>query len=50
MKKNYVSLKLQVVEVQLSDCIAGSNPVNVNLGNTLKQEVNETHKVMFDTW
>lgn len=24
MKKDYVSLKVQVIEVQLSDCIAGS--------------------------
>ena len=28
MKKDYVSLKVQVIEVQLSDCIAGSGTTN----------------------
>ena len=31
MKKNYVNLELQVVDVQLSDCIAGSVNPNVNV-------------------
>ena len=32
MKKEYVNLKVQVIEVQLSDCIAGSAPTSKVLG------------------
>lgn len=35
MKKEYVSLSLKIVDVQLSDCIAGSNdPVSIQSGTT----------------
>lgn len=38
MKKEFVSLTLQVVDVQLSDCIAGSE-VNVQTGQTIINEI-----------
>ena len=41
MKKDYVNLKMQVVEVQLSDCIAGSNQLGVNGGDSIKAELND---------
>ena len=40
MKKNFVSLSVKVVDVQLSDCIAGSNSVGVSEGQILNQEMN----------
>ena len=55
MKKNYVNLELQVVDVQLSDCIAGSVPSIVYLksGVSVNNEVDTAHgssSVSFKTW
>ena len=51
MKRDYVNLKVQVIEVQLSDCIAGSGQqVNVQRGTTLKVEVNGVENFQTDTW
>lgn len=51
MKKKYVSLKVQVVEVQLSDCIAGSSNFTVTEGTTDITEINNMNgKISFGTW
>ena len=54
MKKNYVNLNVQVVEVQLSDCIAGSvPPVSVMSGMTENNEVDAAFgrsTVRFEAW
>lgn len=51
MKKKYVSLKMQVVEVQLSDCIAGSSNFTVTEGTTDITEINNMNgSISFDTW
>lgn len=55
MKKKYVSLKVQVVEVQLSDCIAGSTITNTDFsvkgGGTDITEINSVGgSVTFGTW
>lgn len=55
MKKEFVSLTLQVVDVQLSDCIAGSE-VNVQTGQTIINEIDGSGLgsgdgvVSFDKW
>ena len=48
MKKDYVNLKVQVVEVQLSDCIAGSVGPQVKEGTMEVDEVNG--RAMFSAW
>lgn len=55
MKKDYVSLKMQVVDVQLSDCIAGSigpnSDFSVTEGSTDITEINNTGgSINFGTW
>ena len=57
MKKEYVNLNVQVVDVQLSDCIAGSHssdarPFEIDPGKTLNQEIDGTtpNSVFFETW
>lgn len=51
MKKKYVSLKMQVVEVQLSDCIAGSSNFTVREGTTDITEINNMNgSISFGTW
>lgn len=56
MKKDYVSLKVQTVEVQLSDCIAGSNsPVKSVTGVSSTSEADGLnpatgHGVKFSAW
>lgn len=57
MKKDYVNLKVQVIEVQLSDCIAGSIPVLRNTkGRSSIHEVDLSNKgiseggVTFSGW
>ena len=51
MKKKYVSLKMQVVEVQLSDCIAGSINFTVTEGTTDITEINNMNgSISFGTW
>ena len=51
MKKKYVSLKMQVVEVQLSDCIAGSSNFTVTEGTTDITEINNGNGgISFGTW
>ena len=42
MKKKYVNLKIQVVNVQLSDCIAGSTPVSIRNGVYSAHEIDGT--------
>ena len=42
MKKKYVNLKIQVVNVQLSDCIAGSTPVSIKRGSYASHEIDGT--------
>lgn len=39
MKKSYVKPMMEIVEVQLSDCIAGSTGVNVEVGKVTHSEV-----------
>ena len=51
MKKDYVSLNVQVVDVQLSDCIAGSSNFTVTEGTTDITEVNSMNgKITFGSW
>ena len=58
MKKDYVNLNVQVVDVQLSDCIAGSmtiddaKPFNIEAGTTLNQEIDGTvpNSSFTETW
>ena len=52
MKKDYVNLKVQVIEVQLSDCIAGSgiNQVAVGQGASEISEVNDVESFDADLW
>ena len=57
MKKEYVKLNVQVVDVQLSDCIAGSHSSDdrqfvINGGSTLNQEIDGTVSggIGFDKW
>lgn len=56
-KKEYVSLSLQIVDVKLSDCIAGSGgPVSIQTGQTLVNEVDGSKtgsgdgSISFGTW
>lgn len=39
MKKDYVKPKMEIIEVQLSDCIAGSGPVSVERGVVNTQQI-----------
>lgn len=57
MKKTFVSLSLQVVDVQLSDCIAGSSVVTTQPGQTIINEIDGSGltgsgdgSVSFDKW
>ena len=56
MKKNYVNLELQVVNVQLSDCIAGSIPTKgfkTKEGSSQITEVNNAfggNSARFTAW
>lgn len=51
MKKKYVSLKMQVVDVKLSDCIAGSSSFSVKEGTTDVTEINSmSGTITFGTW
>lgn len=57
MKKTFVSLSLQVVDVQLSDCIAGSSVVTTQPGTTMINEIDcsgltdtGAGTVHFDKW
>lgn len=53
MKKDYVSLNVQVVDVQLSDCIAGSGNTtfSVNQGLSVTNDgSSSTTTFTFDTW
>lgn len=52
-KKEYVSLSLQIVDVKLSDCIAGS--VIIERGESATVEINESsmgsgNSFDFGTW
>lgn len=52
-KKEYVSLSLQIVDVKLSDCIAGS--VKIERGESGTVEINESsmgsgNSFDFGTW
>lgn len=49
MKKEYVSLSLKIVDVQLSDCIAGSitNNVEIEKGDT---DFSEMNNVNYEGW
>lgn len=55
-KKEYVSLSLQIVDVKLSDCIAGSGPVSIQTGQTIVNEVDGSEtgsgdgSISFGTW
>lgn len=55
-KKEYVSLSLQIVDVKLSDCIAGSAPVSTQTGQTIVNEVDGSKtgsgngSISFGTW
>lgn len=43
MKKKYVNLNVEVVDVQLSDCIAGSKrPVGLTRGTSVLSECDAT--------
>lgn len=57
MKKTFVSLSLQVVDVQLSDCIAGSSVVTTQPGQSIINEIDGSGlttsgdgSVSFDKW
>lgn len=51
MKKDYVSLTVQVVDVQLSDCIAGSSNFTVTEGTTDITEINNNGgSISFGSW
>lgn len=53
MKKDYVSLNVQVVDVQLSDCIAGSiSDFSVKEGTTDITEINNVggSSISFGSW
>ena len=53
MKKNYVNLDLDVVKVQLSDCIAGSVPsILLTEGTTdiIEVDTRSSAKAVFSTW
>ena len=39
MKKNYVKPTMEIVEVQLSDCIAGSGSTKVSIGIVNHQQI-----------
>lgn len=41
MKKKYVKPMMEIVEVRLSDCIAGSNDVRVDAGKVTHSEVKD---------
>lgn len=56
MKKEYVSLSLKIVDVQLSDCIAGSNVISVGGGDHINNEIDASglgtgdDSASFGTW
>ena len=48
MKKEYVNMEVQVVDIQLSDCIAGSNTqVKIQAGSSEVDEVDGTESGSF---
>lgn len=51
MKKKYVNLKMQVVDVQLSDCIAGSRPcLELNNGSAELSETDTKGNLFMNEW